>query len=77
MTYGEVALEAGFPQAARAVGQFLSRNEGFPWWRIVNAQGRLAPGHERKQAKLLRSEGIEVTGAPITKWARSLRAGRG
>ncbi|MCH7789262.1 MAG: MGMT family protein, partial [Acidobacteria bacterium] len=37
MTYGEVAAEAGFDGAARAVGQVLARGEELPWWRIVNA----------------------------------------
>ncbi|MGH2710503.1 MAG: MGMT family protein [Actinomycetota bacterium] len=36
-TYGEVAEEAGFPGAARAVGNVLARGEGLPWWRIVTA----------------------------------------
>ena len=60
VTYGEVAEEAGYPRCARAVGNFLSRSSGFPWWRVVNASGRLAPGHERSQENLLRQEGIAV-----------------
>ena len=61
MTYGEVALEAGHPGAARAVGSFLSRGgHGLPWWRVVTATGRLVPGHEFEQAGLLGSEGVEV-----------------
>ena len=59
-TYGEVAEEAGYPRCARAVGNFLSRSSGFPWWRVVNARGRLAPGHERSQENLLRQEGVAV-----------------
>jgi alkylated DNA nucleotide flippase Atl1 len=31
-TYGEIAAEAGFPGAARAVGNVLARTEGLPWW---------------------------------------------
>ena len=38
-TYGEVAAEAGFPGAARAVGNFLRRSAGLPWWRVVGAGG--------------------------------------
>ena len=57
---GEVAEEAGFPGGARAVGQFLKRNPGYPWWRIVYANGRLAPGNEVAQANLLRTEGVLV-----------------
>jgi methylated-DNA-protein-cysteine methyltransferase-like protein len=61
VTYGEVAAEAGFPGAARAVGAFLARSPGgLPWWRVVTASGRLVPGHEREHARLLRAEGIVV-----------------
>lgn len=60
MAYGEVAEEAGFPGAARAVGNLLATTPGLPWWRIVTRSGRLAPGHEQRQAELLRSEGVIV-----------------
>jgi methylated-DNA-protein-cysteine methyltransferase-like protein len=60
VTYGEVAEEAGYPRCARAVGNFLKRNTGFPWWRVVNSKGRLAPGHEARQERLLRQEGVIV-----------------
>src|SRR4051812_5635709 len=61
VTYGEVAAEAGFPGAARAVGRLLSRGEGdLPWWRVVNSSGRLVPGHEVEHARRLRAEGVEV-----------------
>jgi methylated-DNA-protein-cysteine methyltransferase-like protein len=60
MSYGDVAEEAGFPGAARAVGNTLATTPGLPWWRVVTQSGRLAPGHERRQAELLRSEGIRV-----------------
>ena len=59
-TYGEVAEEAGFPGAARAVGNVLARSDGLPWWRVVTSTGRLAPGHEAEQARRLRREGIAV-----------------
>ncbi len=59
-TYGEVAAEAGFPGASRAVGSFLKRHSGYPWWRVVNAAGRLAPGNEVDQQRRLESEGIDV-----------------
>ena len=73
LSYGEVAEEAGYPRSARAVGRFLQENSGFPWWRIVTANGRLAPGHEALQAKLLRSEGIEVQDGHITVMKRRTR----
>jgi methylated-DNA-protein-cysteine methyltransferase-like protein len=61
VTYGEVALEAGFPGRSRAVGRFLSEHGGgYPWWRVVNASGRLVPGHEAEQARRLRREGVAV-----------------
>ncbi len=60
LTYAELAQLAGHPGAARAVGRVMSRSSGLPWWRVVNSQGRLVPGHERRQAELLRAEGIGV-----------------
>jgi methylated-DNA-protein-cysteine methyltransferase related protein len=60
ITYGEVAEEAGFPRAARAVGNILASFEGLPWWRVVASSGRLVPGHEREQARRLRGEGVLV-----------------
>jgi methylated-DNA-protein-cysteine methyltransferase-like protein len=60
VSYGEVAEQAGFPGAARAVGNLLKHTEDVPWWRVVNANGRLVPGGEDRQAKLLRAEGVEV-----------------
>jgi len=61
VTYGEVALEAGWPGRARAVGRILSTSDGeYPWWRVVNASGRLVPGHEEEQARRLAAEGVEV-----------------
>ena len=59
-SYGEVAEEAGFPGAARAVGNVLARGDGLPWWRVVTATGRYAPGKEAEQAARLRSEGLRV-----------------
>jgi methylated-DNA-protein-cysteine methyltransferase related protein len=61
VTYGEVADQAGFPGAARAVGTVLRNCDGeVPWWRVVGAGGLIrTPGKER-QADLLRSEGILV-----------------
>lgn len=61
VTYGEVAAEAGFPRAGRAVGNFLRRcPPGIPWWRVVTSTGRLVPGHETEQRRLLRAERVEV-----------------
>jgi len=61
VTYGEVALEAGYPGRARAVGRFLAEHGGdHPWWRVVTSSGRLVPGNERDQAARLRAEGVDV-----------------
>ena len=61
VTYGEVATEAGFPGRARAVGRILSTSDGaYPWWRVVNASGRLVPGHEVEQERRLVAEGVEL-----------------
>jgi alkylated DNA nucleotide flippase Atl1 len=62
LTYGEVAAEAGFPGAARAVGTLLAGSGGeLPWWRIVTATGRLVPGYEAEHARRLRAEGVSLT----------------
>jgi len=61
VTYGEVAVEAGYPGLSRAVGSLLASGvHRVPWWRVVNAGGRLVPGHEAEQARQLRAEGVEV-----------------
>jgi methylated-DNA-protein-cysteine methyltransferase related protein len=63
VSYGDVAAQAGYPGAARGVGAVLSSSsasDGLPWWRVVMASGRLAPGHEREQARRLRAEGVAV-----------------
>ncbi len=67
VTYGEVAAEAGFPGAARAVGNILRGSDGLPWWRVVNAAGRLVPGHEREHAQRLRAEGITVKNGKVSR----------
>ena len=66
VSYGEVAEEAGFPGAARAVGNLVRTTPGLPWWRVVARSGRLAPGHEQRQAELLRAEGITITNGRVT-----------
>lgn len=60
LAYGEVAVEAGYPGAARAVGNLLRRTPGLPWWRVVTSSGRLVPGSESRQAELLRAEGVHI-----------------
>src|SRR5947209_17783305 len=74
-TYGEIAEEAGYPGAARAVGGVMARSDGLPWWRVVAANGRLVPGHEAEQARRLRKEGVMV-GRDLRLAARGSKPGR-
>jgi methylated-DNA-protein-cysteine methyltransferase-like protein len=64
-TYGEVAEEAGFPGAARAVGNVLGKSEGLPWWRVVGSGGYLKTEKRHRQAELLHSEGVEIQAGRI------------
>jgi methylated-DNA-protein-cysteine methyltransferase related protein len=78
VTYGEVAVEAGSAGAARAVGRVMATSDRLPWWRVVGADGRLVPGHERDHARRLRAEGVPVRGgrvamAPGTPKRRAMR----
>ncbi|MGZ6124673.1 MAG: MGMT family protein [Myxococcales bacterium] len=57
LSYGEVALRAGKPGAARAVVAALHRLDDVPWWRVARHDGTLAPPVAREQAALLRQEG--------------------
>jgi methylated-DNA-protein-cysteine methyltransferase related protein len=65
-TYGQVALLAGSPRAARQVGGVLYRSgseAGLPWHRVVNATGGISThkvGVGALQEALLRAEGIAV-----------------
>lgn len=66
-TYGLVALAAGSPRAARAVGQVLHHNPLpgiIPCHRVVARSGALsgsfAFGGPGMQAQLLEEEGVEV-----------------
>ena len=66
VTYGEVAEQAGFPGAARAVGSLLRRTGAdVPWWRVVGAGGHIRSPEPRRQAELLRAEGVMVAGRRI------------
>ena len=45
MSYGQVAAACGSPRSAREVGWVLNGfdgDENFPWWRVVNKQGRIS-----------------------------------
>src|SRR5438128_2961004 len=60
VSYGDVARRAGYPGAARAVGNVLASSLGLPWWRVVRANGELAAHGGEEQARRLRREGISV-----------------
>jgi methylated-DNA-protein-cysteine methyltransferase-like protein len=62
VTYGEVAAEAGYPGAARAVGTILRKSEGLPWWRVVGSGGRIRTPDPQRQIRLLTDEGVLVVG---------------
>ncbi len=76
VTYGDIAEDAGHPRQSRLVGRLLAiSDDDLPWWRVVNAAGRLVPGHEREQTALLQAEGVTVTdgrvrSAPIGRFRR-------
>ena len=67
-TYGRVADEAGLPRRARFVGRVLGelpRGSELPWHRVLGSAGnwaeiRTEDGTARRQARLLRAEGVEV-----------------
>lgn len=55
-TYSQIAAKLGKPKAARAVGNALHRNpdpKTIPCYRVVNREGRLAPGFREQRRKLL------------------------
>ena len=60
VSYGEVARRAGYPRAARAVGNVLAKGTGLPWWRVVRASGELAAHSGAEQERRLRREGVTV-----------------
>ncbi|MEN8042125.1 MAG: MGMT family protein [Actinomycetota bacterium] len=70
-TYGEVAAEAGYPGAARAVGNLLRTVPDLPWWRVVAASGRLVPGAQVEHTQRLRAEGIPVKNGRIVSKGRT------
>jgi methylated-DNA-protein-cysteine methyltransferase-like protein len=66
VTYGEVAAEAGFPGAARAVGTLLRRVDAdLPWWRVVGAGGYLRSPDPARQARKLADDGVLVVGGRV------------
>ena len=59
-TYGLIARLIGYPNHSRFVGRAMSltpHGQCIPAWRVVNAQGRTAPGWD-EQRSVLAAEGI-------------------
>jgi len=72
VSYGWVASEAGRPGAARAVGNILGElaDDTRPWWRVVQANGRIvSPNRAEQRARLLEDgavlEGDRVLEPPV------------
>jgi len=67
-SYGQIALYAGVPRAARQVGWILNHTtdakDSLPWWRVVNNSGRISIKGSQYTAydqKLrLEAEGIKI-----------------
>ena len=71
VTYGDVAAEAGYPGAARAVGTLLRRGiDGVPWWRVVGADGAIVCRHSEEQRARLVAEGVTVVAGRVRPWRR-------
>ena len=71
-TYGDVADVAGLPRRARLVGTVLRQSpasRGLPWFRVINASGRISfpVGSDayRRQRSKLEAEGVDFVGGRI------------
>ena len=64
-TYGQIAVYAGSPRAARQVVRILhssSRKDNLPWHRVINRMGQISlkPGNGyEEQKRLLEREGVK------------------
>ena len=65
-SYGLVAIVAGRPRAARAVGNVMLEcdDPSVPCHRVVHADGSLAPSFRSQRARL-RREGVRFAGARV------------
>ena len=64
VSYGWVASEAGRPRAARAVGHVLGGldDDTRPWWRVVQANGRIVSPRPHVQRARLLEDGVVLDG---------------
>ncbi len=75
MSYGAIAeyLQDRFGRgSARRVGTIMAGyGSAVPWYRVVNAAGRLPPGHEAEARRRLVAEGVAFRGdrVPMTQHA--------
>lgn len=71
MTYGEVALRAGFPHAGRAVGTLMRKNYDarIPCHRVICFDGRVGQYNRgiQKKMELLVQEGVVIVGGKVQK----------
>lgn len=65
-SYGQIAVYAGSPRAARAVGMILNKlpaDTDVPWWRVLNNTGKLTIRgsifNRDDQQSLLEKEGVK------------------
>jgi methylated-DNA-protein-cysteine methyltransferase related protein len=66
VTYGWVALEAGYPGRHRAVGNFLAnRFNGPNWWLVVGSDRRLLAPDTVEQEARLRADGVKVEAGKV------------
>lgn len=77
-TYGQIAMYAGNPRAARQVVWILhssSRKDKLPWHRVLNSKGRISLksnyGYEMQKG-LLQKEGVEFDKNGIVNFDRYL-----
>lgn len=65
MSYGAIAEYVG-TGGPRQVGAVMARyGGGVPWHRVVNATGRVPPGHEVRALRLLDEEGTPLRGERV------------
>ncbi len=69
MTYGQVAAAAGSPRAARQVGGILRTTadvERLPWWRVLNAAGKISIKGNAYATPLLQKQLLEAEGVAVS-----------
>lgn len=73
ITYGQLAMRAGLPGAARLAGSILRglpEHTELPWHRVINAQGKISLPAEsaayKMQIQRLTAEGIQINNRKIS-----------